>query len=895
MPTQILQVKNKGLYTAPNEFGVPQGALKKANNCVINDQDILESRRGVESFFNLPDAADRADRYVFYKTKQIVAYSNGKIGHFDGVSTFTAYAGTFSDPSATEAKRRFIKSANNLFVTTSAGVFRTDAVATAPTLSGMFKALDITGTLTGVTGFFEADNQIAYRVVWGIKDANNNLIIGAPSGREVLINPLAAGIDHDVSLVVTIPSGITTSHFIQVYRSRASGGESIEPSDEMGLVYENNPTAGEITAGTMTIPDSTPDDLTGATLYTSPSQQGILQANDRPPLAWDIAEFQDSMAYANTQSKHRKIFTILSASAIAYNDTITIDGDVYTARGTENIASLHYSLSKTFTFTANTTNTSTTITNISSTIGLKVGRTITGAGIPASTTIVSFDAGAATAVISNAATATAAGVTITQAVSALPSQNIEDTARSLIRVINRNTTNNSVYAYYLSGENDLPGKILIEERGLGGASFAITASANGTAFNPVLPTSGTTVSSENDDFQNQIAFSKTGQPEAVPLLNTRNVGSLNDPILRVVPLRSSLFVFKKEEGIFRVTGTSPADFKVELFDSSARLLAPDSLAITNNQIWCLTDQGVVRISETAVSIVSRPIEDLVLAQLGESLSGVRQYSWAMGYETERKYILFTISDSADTVATQAFVFNTITESFTIWPISKAAGLVNPENDIAYFGDGDSQVQEKERKTRTYTDFIDRGSSYTVTSSTGTTVFMASTSGIEAGDLLYESASKWSVILEVQAAFVVTAFTVAWTPGSLTVFKAIPCLVEWAPIVGDNPGALKQFQETTLLFDEATFPVAKARFATDLVPGFQEVDVAGSTEGSWGLFQWGVQLWGGVPFPAPRRVDVPRETQRGCLLRVGFSHRNGFGTFKLNGFSVPIRMTESTKI
>ena len=895
MATQVLQIKNKGLYTAPNEFGAPQGAHKRNDHCVINDDDLLESRRGVQTNFSLPDSADRAARYAFYQTKQVVAYSNGKIGYYSGGS-FTPYAGTFSDPDSTEAKRRFVKAANNLFITTSAGVYRTDAYTTAPTLSGMYKGLDVQGTLGSAgSGFFTADNQVAYRVVWGIKNASNAVILGAPSGREVVINP-STGTADDVDLVITIPSGVTTTHFFQVYRSRLSGSDDIEPSDEMGLVYENNPTAGEITAGTISITDNTPDDLTGATLYTSPSQQGILQANDRPPLAWDIAEFEGSMVYANTKTKHRRIFTILSASAIAYNDTITIDGDVYTAKGTESAASLHYSLAKTFTFTADTTNTSTTIANISSSIGLKVGRTITGSGIPANTTIVSFDSGAATAVISNAATATAAGVTITQAVSVSSGQNIEDTARSLVRIINRNATNNSVYAYYLSGEEDLPGQILIEERGLGGSSFAITASANGTAFNPVLPTSGTSVSSENDDFQNQIMFSKTNQPEAVPLLNTRNAGSLNDPILRVVALRNSLFIFKKEEGIYRVTGTSPADFKVELFDSSARLIAPDSIAVLNNQIWCLTDQGVVRISETAVSIVSRPIEDLVLAQFGESLSGVRQYSWGMGYETERRYMLFTISDSGDTVATQAFVFNSVTTSFTRWPsFSKSCGIVNLEDDKAYFGDGDSEVQEIERKARDYTDYIDRGSAYTISSSTGTQVFLSSTSGIEAGDLLYESSSKWSVILEVQAAYVVTAFTVSWTPGAQTVYKAIPCVVEWAPVVADTPGALKQFQEATFLFREATFPRAYTRFATDITPGFQEVEISGSSSGQWGLFEWGNEPWGGTPFPAARRVDIPRETQRGSLVRVGFSHRNGFGNFKLNGFSLPIRMTESPKI
>ena len=64
------------------------------------------------------------------------------------------------------------------------------------------------------------------------------------------------------------------------------------------------------------------------------------------------------------------------------------------------------------TFTANTTNTNTTLSNVSAFTGLDVGMPITGTGIPDNTTIRSLDTSANTMTISNAATATATGVTI---------------------------------------------------------------------------------------------------------------------------------------------------------------------------------------------------------------------------------------------------------------------------------------------------------------------------------------------------------------------------------------------------------------------------------------------------------------------------------------------------
>ncbi|TXG85836.1 MAG: hypothetical protein E6R13_01610 [Spirochaetes bacterium] len=155
-----------------------------------------------------------------------------------------------------------------------------------------------------------ADNtQVAYRVVWGRKDLNSNLILGAPSQRSVISN--SSGGTRDVSLTITIPSTITASDFVQVYRSGQSATSSTEPNDEMYLVYEKNPTAGEITARSMTFTDSTPDSLVGVTLYTSASQEGLLQANEMPPLAKDVAFFKGCLFYANTVSKQRLTLTLL--------------------------------------------------------------------------------------------------------------------------------------------------------------------------------------------------------------------------------------------------------------------------------------------------------------------------------------------------------------------------------------------------------------------------------------------------------------------------------------------------------------------------------------------------------------------------------------------------------
>lgn len=817
--SQLLQLKHKGLYTAPNEFSaVPEGALMTANNIVIDADQIAEPRRGQDRVYTLPNADDRISRYTVYQDTLLAAWNGASVGYLSG-SAFVALSGTYAHPDSSLARLRFLPANNNLYFNTSTGVYKMDAYNATPTLSGVPKALDIQLTLNGASGFLATANQVGYRVVWGIKDAQNNIITGAPSGRATIVN--STGGDRNVSFVVTIPSGITTSHFFQIYRSKASGGAAVVPSNEMGLVYENNPTGTEITNGvTAAVIDATTDSLIGATIYTAPSQEGILQGNERPPQADYIEEFQGSVFYGNCKSKHRKIFTILAvggSSGVAINDTITIAGTVYTGKAAETITSGEFAI----------------------------------------------------------------------VTSGTASQNISDTAQSLVRVINRYTSNTLVYATYLSEEDDLPGKIIIEERGVGGASFAIIASAHGTAFNPVLPTSGTTVSSANDDFQDQIMIAKTGKAEAVPLVNTRRVGSANVAIRGMAKLRNSLFIFKGNEGIYRVTGTDPSNFSVDLFDSSAKLIAPDSIAVVNNQIWCLCDQGIAIITETGVSVISRPIEDMILDQFGTALTAVKYYSFGVGYESDRKYILWTVSTSADTYGTQAFVFNVFTQSYTRWPLQMRAAIVNPADDKLYLAEGASYYTRQERKNRNYTDYVDYGLSLTISSASTYSVYLSSTSEIEVGDLLYQSSSVNSLITAVEAAYVTVQDNITWTVGACTVYKGINCEIEYAAITGQNPGMVKQFPEVSMLYRAARFTTATLSFATDVSGYFESVDISGNRTGLWGLFPWGEVAWGGASTTVPIRTLVPLEKQRASLLRMKFTHRQGYGYFKLNGFSVPI--------
>lgn len=812
---QSLTLKIKGLYTHASELSsVPDGALSVADNIVIDRESVASPRRGFDrATYGYTTSSYRANKLFFYQDKILSHFSTNLLAWYNTASGWTTLGSTYSPPTSTVPVRA-VQANQNFYYTTAAGVYKLDAYNGTPVVSGAYKALGVTAaTSASASTWLTNAYSTAYRVVWGYKDANNNLILGAPSQREELTN--SSGSSKAIDLTISIPAGVTTSWFYQVYRAAAVSTGN--PSDEMGLVYEANPAAGDITNKYVTITDITPDVLRGATLYTSASQEGLAAGNERAPLCKDIAVYKNYAFYGNTTSKHRYYLTLLSVSGvgIAANDTVTIAGVVYTGKAAETAASGEFKVTT----------------------------------------------------------------------SGSASQNIRDTAISLVRVINTYASNTLVYAYYLSSSDDLPGKILIEERGLGSSSFACISS-KATCWSPALPTSGVTQSSTNDRYKHAIYFSKESQPEAVPLTNFFFCGSADKEILRIIPLRDSLFILK-EDGIYKLSGSDAGSFRVDLFDSTTHLLGAETAVVLNNQIMALTDQGVVAISESGVQVKSRPIEYTLLSLQGVSLSNLKNYSFAVAYESERKYILFVPKVAGDTTATQAYVYNTFTDSWVRWNLANTCGGVNPADDKMCLGDATSEFLLQERKNYNYTDYVDYGLTTTISAVSSTLITLSSSDLISVGDIVYQSASIFATVtaVDTSAGTVTVDVDPTFTVAAATVYKAITSAVAWVPFTGGNPGVQKQFREATLLFKQDFTGTATLTFFSDVSPYEEDETLTGSSQGAWGLFIWGAVPWGGEHIRRPFRVYVPQNKQRASQLTVKFEHSIGYADYQLNGISL----------
>lgn len=715
---------------------------------------------------------------------------------------------------------RVEKSNKNLYFTSDNGVLKLERNDLPVLKSGIPPGLDLSVTLGlngagNKTGPVGIDVQLAYRVVFGRKDANANLVLGAPSEQVVVISGYTTvsgaanfayaspvltitsnahglttgdiiqargsdlgtgmpstntsyqvtvtgvntftisqsgivigaaprfeyGVFRSGQLTFTIPSEIrSTEYLYQIYRTGFSASQSTVPDPRYQLVQEANITTAQASFGFVTYIDELPDLLRAGNeeLYTNYTQETESQANDRPPRASDIALFRNYLFFGNIVGYRSLALNLVAPNNLANLDTVTIGTQTYVFYGNANNQPVgNISTISSFSRVANV------VTVTQTNHGFGVGDTVlVTADSTSTTTLTTYTITGVAAntftfasVAANAAgNLTYEGVTrsggnrivkLTIAnTSTTVSEAIAATARALAKAINRNS-NSTIYCQYISAIDSSPGKLLFNAKDVNAVSYAVTASSStaGLAFTPTLPTSGTTVSDEQTSEPNQLAISKSNQPEAVPTLNTISVGSRQASILRLVPLRDSLIIIKTD-GVFRLNGTTLGDFVVTALDSTVLCKATDSVALLNNSVYCLSNQGVVQITDSAVRIVSRPIEPLFSSVLG--LSNLETVTSAVAYESERLYLLSTIKpNSSSSYSDVVYCYNYLTDTWsTSDEVFTAALLAN--DDKLYLAKPNSTTIKSERKNQNKIDYT--GQEYCVPVGVYDTTFCTATTG-----------------------------------------------------------------------------------------------------------------------------------------------------------------------
>lgn len=223
---QNITLKCSGLYTFQNSLGsMPDGALSETNNVVIDRDGVINPRRGFKTYgTDFGNESSVAKQLMDYKYRIIrhwgitLDVDSDDLGDFTVLNDQDGNPAIISEP-VTGTRIRYIEANGNLYFTSSAGIRKISCldistIASKPvTPAGMVGALDGQAILNPTPGWFTEDSAVAYRIVWGIKDDNSNVILGAPSERIIISNSLLSllvsdynKLVNDLAIVAAVPS-----------------------------------------------------------------------------------------------------------------------------------------------------------------------------------------------------------------------------------------------------------------------------------------------------------------------------------------------------------------------------------------------------------------------------------------------------------------------------------------------------------------------------------------------------------------------------------------------------------------------------------------------------------------------------------------------------------------
>jgi hypothetical protein len=328
--------------------------------------------------------------------------------------------------------------------------------------------------------------------------------------------------------------------------------------------------------------------------------------------------------------------------------------------------------------------------------------------------------------------------------------------------------------------------------------------------------------------------------EAVPLLHFIDVGVRGRAILRIVPQRDRLLVFK-EEGTYAIFGDFP--FAVQLVDDTVQILAPDSAAAVGSTVFALMDDGVMAITEGSIQNASEPIDYTLLPYLSSTYrEQVSTAAFGVAFESQKLYALFMPQLQSDDYSTsdygaKAYVYGLLGNAWTTWSYESLSetgllcGRVDPVSDQAYYGTPAGPLVTfpslvRERNTSTRFDYVD------------------------------DYGEGAQVIL---------------------------CNVRWAASTMGSPFTTKQLREVHLHFRQAECTSVFFQVTTDVVSTVGTMPIPVNAPA-------GDLLIGGYVKPKQFRVLVPQEQQRGAYFMLRFVSEEEAAYWALNGYSLVFEST-----
>lgn len=792
----------------------------------------------------------------------------------------------------------------NRFDANNVSVYDTFANAQAGGATGL---INLVTSGTGVhtileqeNPFLGAGNQVAYRCLFGYRDANEYLFRGAPSGRTVTANNDLVTVPVGVNF--PIPDGITDSYFIQIYRTTQS---TASPNDEMFLLVEIPITSALISAGEVLYFDQTPDSSLGEALYTNASQQGILSANDEPPIATDISVYKGYSIYSNTKKKESLITQLIEVQAV--DTTVTIGAEVYTAKTTENAASKFFQVFTTGEDFENIRNTASSLVRMINTGSSSYYAYYLSVGDPEGIILIQGRTFSTAQFIFNSnspssytPTPPTGGVTSDaetrvnrlyyskpQQPDAVPSGQFFEVGspnKAILRVL---SLRDSAYVLKEDGIFRIVGDIFENMRiSIFDRTTVIAGSETAVvADNTIILNSNKGVVAISDN--GMTAIGDSIEADIIVAAQNANFDSLAFGLSDEINKRYIIY-YPSNGGDVQATkafvfSTSTNAWTSWTFPCNCGYISSrmylggvdtfdDYWLYKERQDFALSDYVDHSFTGEIVSI------DRVLNTMTLRTTDVSFMKEGMQILQGRGKAEVLTIQAGDTVSvellTDDFYVNRDFESTDIDPVLYTVSLPSHGYET-----GDTF---KLRTTGTLPTPLAINTIYFIIVIDENTIQFAASAA--------DSVTGTPITIADDGSGVHTIIS-----GSCTIAEPISVRVAWNPIDGGDPSTVKHFQICNFLFGNSTFENLRGFFRTSFSPQTEILRIANETGGQpWGRFPWGLVPWGDT-FAADRVIQtyIPLEKRRGTWLYAGYQISEAFSDIQARGLTIGMAETGDT--